>query len=112
MRRRTHAQFEQPKPPLQDFTVTVCVIPGENRREAWPDDQAVGFYRNFGLRASPDRLRSLLEAQTPEGRIRWDRTDWQRVSPEDIDPDIMRLVTPVENEGVWYKSGHVFFSEW
>lgn len=47
-----------------------------------------------------------------EGVIRWDETEFERVNPNELDSSIQARAEPVDGEGVWYKSGRVYFSEW
>ena len=42
---------------------------------------AQGYYRNFGVRAAPDRVPDILRDAVDDGRIVWDDTEWDLVDP-------------------------------
>ncbi len=108
------ARFNRAMPPLQDFMVVLCVVPVPGvvgSGPAWPELDPVGYYRTVGVRFAPDRLRPPLDSMAPDGVIRWDETELERVNPNKLDPSIQALDEPVDGEGVWYKSDRVFFFE-
>ena len=42
-----------------------------------PTCVAIGYYRNFGVRAGADQVPLLLEQAVRDGRIDWDDTEWR-----------------------------------
>ncbi len=115
MKGQVRASFSPARPPLQDFRVVLCVLPNPGTVDgsgAWPQSDAVGYYWTLGIRVAPERLRALLESLVTEGVIHWDETEFERVDPNALEPSIRSRAEPVDAEGVWYKSGRVFFSEW
>jgi hypothetical protein len=70
-----------------------------------------GYYRVFGLRAAPNRVRELLTSAVPDGAIDWSDSECRVVDPETLDQTIQRQIRPVVVEGIWYRSGHVFYAD-
>jgi hypothetical protein len=109
------ARLKPAEPPLQDFMVVICVVPtpgGLGGGPAWPEPYSVGYYQTLGVRVVPDRLRILLDSVALDGAIRWEEIEFERVNPNELDPSIQALAEPIEGEGIWYKSGRAYFSEW
>lgn len=95
--------------------VVLCVVPKPNTESSgatWPASGTAGYYMTVGLRVAPERVKALLESLVTEGVIRWDETQLDRVNPDDLDQSILSKAEPIDTEGVWYRSGRVFFSEW
>lgn len=70
-----------------------------------------GYYQVFGLRAEPNRVRALLTIAVPDGAIDWRDSECRIVDPETLDQAIQRQVQPVVAEGIWYRSGRMFYSD-
>lgn len=75
----------------------------------------VGYFRNFGVRATPDRIRPVIEeaVATAElaGDIAWAESKWDPVDVTSLDDSVRSRIVPVAGEGVWYMSGRMFFPE-
>ena len=105
-----------PNAPLQDFWATVCVYLREPvTSEDDGGEVLAGYYRNFGLRATPDRVQPLIEAAIaaaePPGDVVWAESNWYGLDPESLDDTIRMRILPVTGEGIWYASGRIFFPE-
>jgi hypothetical protein len=70
-----------------------------------------GYYQALGLRAAPNRVRELVTAAVSDGAIDWRDSDCRVVDPETLDQTIRRQVRPVVVEGIWYRSGHIFYAD-
>ena len=105
-----------PPPPegLRDLWICVCVVRSQEGplAEAWPESDSVGYYRNFGARIHPDRIESFLTGLDLDGEIHWGLTEWNDTDPNAYDPDLRKQFTPVDGEGIWYRGGRIFFTEW
>lgn len=104
-----------PPPPegQDDFWATVHVILHQPLFEEGPDedpDPAVGYYRNFGLRAAPASIATILEGAIDDGRIDWAGTEWYPVDWSTLDKPIRRQIEYVEGNPVWYLSGHIYYT--
>jgi hypothetical protein len=97
-------------PPLRDYSVNVLVelatplsVAGAN------DPPAVGYFLRLGVRSTPDRLRSFVENAITDGAVRWDESTYEEARPDDWDASFRKLFTPVDGEGIWYRSGRILF---
>jgi hypothetical protein len=72
---------------------------------------AVGYFRNVGLRIPGPQPRSFLERLFPDGIVDWSETEVTEVNPSTLDRDIRALVTAPDSDGVWYRSGRLYFPE-
>ena len=103
-----------PAPPgLSDFWATVHVklaipIADENDPSATPTQ---GYYRNFGIRAAPDRVATVLRSSVADGTIDWDDTEFDLVVVETLERAVRKRIEPTEGEGIWYKSARVFYAD-
>ena len=98
---------------LGDFWATVHVrflvaLPDADDPAASP---ARGYYRNFGIRAAPERVRAVLAGLVSDGVIDWSDTKWDLVDAEDLDRRVKSRSEAVEGEGIWYKSGRVLYAD-
>lgn len=97
-------------PPLRDYSLSVLVdlatplsIVGSSK------PPAARYLRRLGVRSTPDRLRSFVENAVPDGAIRWDESTCEEACPDAWDASLRERFTPIDGEGIWYKSGRVFF---
>jgi hypothetical protein len=103
-----------PAPPgLGDFWATVHVtfpIPvfDEDDPTATPTQ---GYWRNFGIRAAPNRVQDVLAAVIRDGAIDWTETEWDLVEARSLAPEIRSRIEFVDGEGAWYKSARVFYAD-
>lgn len=107
---RTERRFAAPDAPLRDHWVILRVMlrtPIEVPGEA----QAVGYYRNLGVRCTPERLKRGLETEVQADTIVWDKTKWSNVVIDDLDEIVRERTIPVRGEGIWYRSGRLFFPD-
>lgn len=79
------------------------------------DEVIVVYLRNFGVRATAERVRSVIEqavaAADLAGDIEWRESTWYAVSVESLDDTIAGRTLPLIDEGIWYMSGRIFFPE-
>jgi hypothetical protein len=101
--------------PLRDFWATIRVelrVPVEIKD---PDDSAptfaAGYYRIFGIRATSDTVRGLMEAEVGEDIVVWSDSSWEEIDLNTLERTIEERIADVEGEGIWYRSGRVFFSD-
>lgn len=71
----------------------------------------VGYYRNLGVRISGPQPRGFLERLFPDGVIDWSDTEVSEVEPSSLDRELRNCVTAPDADGVWYRSGRMYFSE-
>ncbi len=104
----TERRLAAPEAPLRDHWVVLRVIlhtPIEVPGEA----HAVGYYRNLGVRCAPERLKGVLETEVQADTIVWDKTKWSEVVIDELDEIVRERTIPVKGEGIWYRSGRLFF---
>ena len=97
---------------LGDFWATVHVrfpVPQTDLDD--PSAPLQGYYRNFGVRAAPERVPIVLGEAVSDGVIDWGQTEWSPVDADKLDKKIRGRVQPVSGEGVWYQSGRVLYSD-
>lgn len=106
----TERRFAAPDAPLRDHWVILQVmlrtpieVPGEAH--------AVGYYRNLGVRCAPERLKRVLETEVKDDTIVWDKTKWSEVAIDELDEIVRERTIPVSGEGIWYRSGRLFFPD-
>ena len=103
----------EPQEPLRDFWVSAEVrlstpIDVVDEDESRP---VIGYIRNFGIRATHERLSSVVTAEITDGRVLWDHTEWYEIDPSTLDSVIRKRILPVDGEGIWYRSGRAFYPE-
>jgi len=104
-----------PEPPAGhgDFWVVVHVKLAQPIHDV--DDPAEtpaqGYYRNFGVRATPDRIPDVLQGAVGDGRIVWDDTEWHPVDLASLERDIRKRIEPLASEGIWYRSGRILYAD-
>lgn len=114
MSHRKIAKSLPPSPPGHgDFWATVHVklripVPDQDDPAATP---VQGYYRNFGIRAVPNRVHQVLAELVTDGVIDWSETEWSLVDPNTLKREIRSCIEPVAGEGVWYQSGHVYYAD-
>jgi hypothetical protein len=106
--------FRKPIPataPLRDYWVTVEVRlePPLAQRGGPP---AVGYFRVFGLRATPDALRDMIRGCVTDGTIIWEETEFHVVDVLKVDRRITKTLWKPFGAGPWHESGCVFFESW
>ena len=95
-----------------DVWVSVCVRLAEPMPRAdGAGDEVVGYYRNIGIRILGAQPKQFLERLIPDGTIEWDDTDVGEVDPSSLDGETRACVTAPDADGVWYRSGRMYFSE-
>jgi len=72
---------------------------------------AQGYYRTFGIRSSPTRVRDVLIAAVEDGVIDWSESEYHSVDPASLDRGILKHITPVSSEGIWYLSGRLIYAD-
>src|SRR4051794_22369504 len=90
-----------------DFFVMICVlfdIPVRTSEGA----PARGYYRNLAIHSAEDSVRSLIVDSVDDGTIDWGDTSIRRTSCTKILRALDLERSRVTN-GVWYRSGRVFF---
>jgi len=95
-----------------DVWVQVCVILSRPRPSVKDSDRAViGYFRNFGVRILGPQPKAFLESLIADGAIEWKDTEVNEVDPLSLDEELRACVTAPDAQGVWYRSGHIYFSE-
>lgn len=113
MTKRTFLQFPRAPAGVRDYWATVHVrlanpIPDIDDPTGAP---VQGYYQVLGLRAEPNCVRELLTKAIPDGAIDWRDSEYRVVDPETLDQTVQRQIRPVLTEGIWYRSGHMFYAD-
>ena len=76
-------------------------------------EQAVkGYYINMGVSAiSEAQARDLITEQIQDGVIDWDGSELGDADWVSLDPLIRKNFERSDKDGVWYKSGRIFFPD-
>ena len=95
-----------------DVWVEVCV----RLSQSLPASDGVGppvegYYRNVGIRVPGPQPKAFLEGLFRDGAIDWNETEVTEVEPSSLDPELRSYVTAPDADGVWYRSGRIYFSE-
>jgi hypothetical protein len=98
-----------PAGPLRDYWVRVKVRlePGIVASDGSP---LVGYFRIFGVRATPTNVVSLIASRVTDGMI-----EEQKIEPIDVRlmrSKVAQLLFQEFGEGVWHASGQVLFKRW
>ena len=93
-----------PKPAagVQDFMVVVHVKLHE-------PIYAVDNPESFCVRANPLAVREIILRLISDGEIDWSDSEWHAADVTTLDPVIQRMVTPITDDGVWYRSGGAIY---
>jgi hypothetical protein len=70
-----------------------------------------GYYRNFGIRATPRGVQSAIVAAIDDGNVDWTETEWHGVDPSNLDAGIRSRIEGESCDGIWYRSGRIFYSD-
>jgi hypothetical protein len=93
-----------------DVWVQVCVRLSEPMAKADREGPPiVGYFRNLGIRVPGPQPKAFLERLIPDGTVDWDETEVSEVDPSSLDSDLRSHVTPPDADGVWHRSGHMYF---
>jgi hypothetical protein len=105
----------KPNLSLRTYWIMLCVElhaeipsapddPGEDKRPL------VGYYQNFGVTTTtePEACR-LVSDQIQDGSIEWSESRISFDVIDRLDPEILSRANDWNSEGIWYKSGRVFF---
>jgi hypothetical protein len=81
------------------------------QRQGVPD-VAVGYYQKFGITAaSSDAAFQLAVGQlSPSGVTNWDESTVAPIDVERLDLTIAKRSSDWGKEGLWYRSGRIFFT--
>jgi hypothetical protein len=95
-----------------DVWAQVCVrllepVPGSDPAGS----PMVGYFRNIAVRLPGPQPKSFLEHLIPDGVVDWDETEVSEVDPSSLDADVRNCVTAPDKDGVWYRSGRMYFPE-
>jgi hypothetical protein len=108
-------QFASPPGPRSegeiDIWMTVCVlldVPNEEE-EGDPGKSASGYMMNLGLRLPGPQPKSFLEKFFPDGVVDWEETEYYQVEPAELDEELRKHIEIPDRDGVWYRSGKIFF---
>lgn len=100
-----------PTPPLSDHWVMVSV----KLHEPIPTDTGtgpiVGYFRNLGIRCALQRIRDLVELEVADGSVEWEATEYCELDVAELDKDTLKRADITPEEGVWYRSGRVLYSD-
>jgi hypothetical protein len=105
--------IEPPEPGQLDVWATVCVQLAVPFRDPEDPDHppCVGYFRNFGIRLNGPQPRHFLERIIGDGLVDWTDTEITEVDVQRLDQTIRKSVTEPDENGVWYKSGRMYFPE-
>ena len=105
--------LDPPESGQLDVWATVCVQLAVPFRD--PEDPShapcVGYFRNFGIRLNGPQPRHFLEHIIDDGIVDWEDTEVTEVDLERLDQTIKECVSEPDKNGVWYKSGRMYFPE-
>jgi hypothetical protein len=99
---------------VSQFMCTICVmlhkpVQIEDDKER---NQAVGYYRNFGVGGSSlASIQSLISQSIDDGEIDWNDSTCKEINLESFDKEITAHCDDPTQEKIWYKSGRGFFPE-
>lgn len=97
-------------PPLRDYSLNVRVeLATPLPIEGSSAPPAVGYYLRLGVRSTPERLRSFVESAITDGAVRWDDSTSEETRPNAWETSLRKRLTPVDGEGIWYRSGRSLF---
>lgn len=96
-----------------DVWVTVCVLLKEPLQGIGECAHAptVGYFRNFGIRLLGPQPKEFLERLISDGKIDWGESDFNEIDPISLDRDIRKQIVPPDENGIWYKSGQMYFQD-
>ena len=101
-------------PTLQTYWITICVemfraAPlAEFGREQ--KDAIGGYFRNFGVTAgSKTEACGAVAKEVLDGNIDWSESKVLNDVISRLDDEILAKSGDWHREGIWYRSGHVFF---
>jgi hypothetical protein len=95
-----------------DVWVSVCVrLVQPMPRADGAGEEVVGYYRNIGIRIPGPQPKQFLERLILDGTIEWGETDVGEVELSSLDRETRKCVTAPDADGVWYRSGCMYFSE-
>lgn len=80
-------------------------------REQGVPEEAVGYYRTFGVTAASaeEACRLAMPELSPAGTVNWAETTAKPVDPESLAPEIRKRSGDWSVPGIWYRGGRVFF---
>lgn len=71
-----------------------------------------GYYLNVGVSAiSETQARDLIAHAVEDGEIDWNDSEFQEAEWASLHPLIRESFESSEKDGIWYKSGRVFFPD-
>jgi hypothetical protein len=96
-----------------DVWATVCVRLAVPFRDPEDPDHppCVGYFRNFGIRLNGPQPRHFLERVVEDGLVDWEDTKITDVDSQRLDRTIRKHVSEPDENGVWYRSGRMYFPE-
>jgi hypothetical protein len=102
-----------PKPSLTTFWVMVPVDLHEELPAPEGDDDRrpdLGYFRNFGVTAlTEEEACERVASEIADGQISWSEAEISVDVIGRLDPAIIEKAGDWTEEGVWYRSGRVFF---
>jgi hypothetical protein len=73
---------------------------------------AIGYYRNFGVGASSEKVAfSIISKSVDDGEIDWDDSSCKEIDLRFFDEKITTHCKNPTQEMIWYRSGQGFFPE-
>jgi hypothetical protein len=72
---------------------------------------AQGYYRVLGVRASVNQIQQILIREIEDGIIQWPDSELQPINPDSLDNEIRKQIRPVVADGIWYRSGRIFYAD-
>jgi hypothetical protein len=94
-----------------DVWMTVCVLLKAACPEvdSAPGKSVSGYMVNVGLRLPGPQPIAFLERLFPDGEVDWDESEYYQIDPAELDDELRKQITRPDKDGVWYRSGKIFF---
>jgi hypothetical protein len=72
---------------------------------------AQGYYLVLGVRSHPHRVQQVISREVQDGVVEWEESEWHPVDLHKLDRTTRARITPVIDEGVWFRSGKVLYAD-
>ena len=102
-------------PPTEGACDFWAVVNVKLREPVYRNDAAAcptqGYYRGFGVRANPSKVHEILLRAVDDGEIDWSESELDPIDVSTLDGAMRKQVTPITGDGIWYRSGRVFYAD-
>ncbi|MEY4509756.1 MAG: hypothetical protein RLZZ450_1878 [Pseudomonadota bacterium] len=69
----------------------------------------VSYLRIFGVRATPDSMRTMVAGCVNDGTVSWDNSEVRLVEVDRLSRKVAKPLRWSLGAGIWHKSGCIFF---